>query len=124
MSEPYASTLFIPCANGGAGEEVSLTGTVKIVRQETYNNQRFTSTLHVHTEGITGVGLSTGDTFTAIGGSQAAHTGTIEYGGQYSATYTQQMRLAGQGSDSLLNINSMLPLLPMAKFLPGSTTRK
>ena len=97
VSEPYASTLFIPCANGGAGEDVSLTGTVKIVRQETSNNQRFTYTLHVHTEGITGVGLSTGDTFRAIGASQAAVTGTIEYGGQYSATYTQQMRFTGQG---------------------------
>ena len=97
VSEPYASTLFIPCANGGAGEDVSLTGTVKIVRQETSNSQRFTYTLHVHTEGITGVGLSTGDTFKAIGGSQAAVTGTIEYGGQYSATYTQQMRFTGQG---------------------------
>jgi len=97
VSEPYASTLFIPCANGGAGEDVSLTGTVKIVRQETYNNQRFTSTLHVHTEGITGVGLSTGDIFTAIGASQSAVTGTIEYGGPYSATYTQQMRFARQG---------------------------
>ena len=39
VSEPYASTLFIPCANGGAGEDVNLTGSVKIVRQETNNNQ-------------------------------------------------------------------------------------
>jgi len=96
-SEPYASTLFIPCANGGAGEDVSLTGTVRIVWKETNNNQRFTFTLHAIPDGITGVGLSTGDNFTAIGGSQTAVTGTIEYGGQYSATYIQQMRFAGQG---------------------------
>jgi len=94
---PYASTLFIPCANGGAGEDVTLTGTIKIVRQEMYNNQRFTFTLHAIPDGITGVGLSTGDNFTAIGGSQTAVTGTIEYGGQYSATYIQQMRFTGQG---------------------------
>lgn len=97
VSEPYASTLFIPCANGGAGEDVNLTGTVRIVRQEIYNNQRFTFTLHAIPDGITGVGLSTGDTFTAIGGSQSTVTGTIEYGGQYSATYIQQMRFTGQG---------------------------
>ena len=97
VSEPYASTLFIPCANGGAGEDVNLTGTVKIVRQETSNNQRFTFILHAIPDGITGVGLSTGDTFTAIGGSQDAVTGTIEYGGQYSATYIQQMRFASRG---------------------------
>lgn len=97
MSEPYGSTLFIPCANGGAGEDVTLTGTVKIVRQETYNNQRFTFTLHAIPEGVTGVGLSTGDNFTAIGGSQEAITGTIEYGGEYSATYIQQMRFTGSG---------------------------
>ena len=97
VSEPYESTLFIPCANGGAGEDVTLTGTVKIIRQEMYNNQRFTFILHAIPDGITGVGLSTGDTFTAIGGSQDAVTGTIEYGGQYSATYIQQMRFTGQG---------------------------
>lgn len=97
VSEPYESTLFIPCANGGVGEDVNLTGTVKIVRQETYNNQRFTFTLHAIPDGITGVGLSTGDTFTAIGGSQSTVTGTIEYGGQYSATYVQQMRFTGPG---------------------------
>jgi len=94
---PYASTLFIPCANGGAGEDVTLTGTVKIVRQEMYNNQRFTFILHAVPQGVTGVGLSTGDNFTAIGGSQETVTGTIEYGGQYSATYIQQMRFTGQG---------------------------
>ncbi len=97
VSEPYASTLFIPCANGGAGEDVNLTGTVRIVRQEIYNNQRFTFTLHAIPDVITGVGLSTGDTCTAIGGSQSTVTGTIEYGGQYSATYIQQMRFTGQG---------------------------
>lgn len=95
--EPYESTLFIPCANGGTGEDVNLTGTVRIVRQETNNNQRFTFTLHAIPDGITGVGLSTGDNFTAIGGSQTAVTGTIEYGGQYSATYFQQMRFTGGG---------------------------
>jgi hypothetical protein len=94
---PYASTLFIPCANGGAGEDVTLTGTIKIVRQEMYNNQRFTFILHAVPQGVTGVGLSTGDNFTAIGGSQETVTGTIEYGGQYSATYIQQMRFTGQG---------------------------
>lgn len=97
VSEPYESTLFIPCANGGAGEDVTLTGTVRIVRQETNNNQRFTFILHAIPDGITGVGLSTGVNFTAIGGSHDVVTGTIEYGGQYSATYVQQMRFAGQG---------------------------
>ena len=94
---PYASILFIPCANGGAGEDVTLTGTVRIVRQGINNNQRFTFTLHAIPDGVTGVGLSTGDNFTAIGGSQETVTGTIEYGGQYSATYIQQMRFTGQG---------------------------
>src|SRR5688572_33174165 len=45
VSEPYASTLFIHCANGGAGDDVSLTGTVKIVRQQASNNQTYTWTL-------------------------------------------------------------------------------
>ena len=98
VSEPYGSTLFIPCANGGAGEDVTLTGTIKTVSHVTYNNQRFTMSYHVHPEGVTGVGLSTGDNFTAIGGSEGTITGAIEYGGQYSATYVQQMRFTGPGT--------------------------
>jgi len=96
VTETYESTLFIPCANAGAGEDVALTGTLKLVSQVMYNDHRFTLTYHVIPQGVTGVGLSTGEKFTATGGSEGTITGTNEYG-QYTATHIELMRVKGQG---------------------------
>jgi hypothetical protein len=95
---PYDQTLFVPCGNGGAGEDVALTGSLKILENIVYNNHGFTFNYHVITQGITGVGLSTGEKFQASGGSKGTITGEFGEEGQYSRVFIQQLRIIGQTS--------------------------
>jgi len=101
-SAPFERTFFVPCANGGAGEDVSLTGTINIVDQVIFNDHGFTLTYHTNPHAVTGVGLSTGDTFTASGGSQGTITGSFE-NEQFTGFYTEQLRIVGQNSTFIVN---------------------
>lgn len=113
--EAYESTLFISCANAGAGEDVALTGTIKLVTQVTYNDHRFTMTYHVIPQGVTGVGLLTGDNFIATGGNRGTVTGSIEYA-QYTATDIAQMRITGQGVNFSVNYKFHITINPDGKI--------
>src|SRR5215213_4596460 len=64
-SIPVDRTLFVQCANGGAGEEITLTGKVHTVFQIVFNQHGVMLTYQSNMYGVTGVGLSTGDTFIA-----------------------------------------------------------
>jgi hypothetical protein len=70
VAVPFEETLFVPCANGGAGENVTLTGTSNFVYQITWNDHGFHLVYHANSHGITGVGLSSGETFSRFDGTQ------------------------------------------------------
>ncbi len=101
-SVPYERTLFVSCANAGAGEDVELTGTINIVDQIIRNDHGFTLTYHTNPQAVTGVGLSTGDKFTASGGSEGTITGAFE-NEQYTGYYVEQLRIIGQNSSFIVN---------------------
>jgi hypothetical protein len=95
---PYDRTLFVPCGNGGEGEEVRLTGSLKIVEHIIYNDRGFTFNYHVIVQGITGVGLSSGENFAVSGGSKGTISGEFGEVGQYTRVFMEQLRIIGQNS--------------------------
>src|SRR4030095_16146824 len=42
VAVPFENTVFVPCANGGAGEDVLLTGKTNFVYQIAWNDNGFT----------------------------------------------------------------------------------
>jgi hypothetical protein len=62
LREPLDFRLFLPCANGGAGEVVHLTGTIAFLEQVTRDDAGgfHLATLEVQ-QGVQGVGETTGD---------------------------------------------------------------
>ena len=58
---PFAQVVFVPCANGGAGEVVLISGTLHIQQHITINDNRANVKIHFQPQGATGVGLTTGD---------------------------------------------------------------
>src|SRR5258706_9998289 len=48
VAVPFEETLFVPCANGGTGENVTLTGTTNFVYQMTWNDHGFTLVYHAN----------------------------------------------------------------------------
>jgi len=113
---PYDQTLFVPCGNGGAGEEVALTGSLKIFEDIIYNNHGFTLNYHVIAQGITGVGLSTGEKFQASGGNKGAITGEFGEEGRYSRVFIQQLRIIGQNSVFKVTYKTKITITPDGKI--------
>jgi len=98
---PYERTVFVPCANNGAGEDVQLTGSVINVDKFMYNKNGFTLTYHTHTKGVKGIGLSTGEEYNATGGMQNTITGAFE-NRRFSGTTIEQLRIVGQHTNFIV----------------------
>ena len=93
---------YIPCANGGAGEWISIGGTVHEVLHVTITAQgRATLVTHVQPQGVSGTGLVTGDKYNGVG---VLHdTQTFGVGVEQSTVHN--FLLIGQGSGNNLTVH-------------------
>ncbi|HEX8281886.1 MAG TPA: hypothetical protein VF588_00800 [Pyrinomonadaceae bacterium] len=98
---PFTPALPVPCANGGAGELVQFSGEVLVVNHFTFNDNHTTIVSRVQPQGISGVGLTTGDTYHINGGSRL--TTTFQSDGTGSTLALLNItRLVGPGPDNNL----------------------
>ncbi|HEX7905455.1 MAG TPA: hypothetical protein VF487_16395 [Chitinophagaceae bacterium] len=70
VAVPYENTIYVPCANGGAGEYVQLNGYTNFLYTISWTDQGFTYGYHANYHQIKGVGLSSGQTFVASGNTE------------------------------------------------------
>ena len=93
---------FIPCANGGAGELVTFSGTLHEVFHLTINGQNFLLKLHDQPQGLKGVGETTGDVYNATGVTQdKSRSGTVGF----TETFVNNFKLIGPGPGNNLLIH-------------------
>ena len=93
---PVNILVFIPCADGGAGEFEELTGNLHVLFHTTINGNRFNVKSHFQPQGISGIGQSTGDKYQGTGVTQERFGGSF-VNGQFSATFINNFRIIGQG---------------------------
>jgi hypothetical protein len=92
---PIDLLVFIPCANGGLGEDVELTGNLHDLFHITSDgNGGFHVKTHDNPQGITGVGSITGATYHGTGVTQSDFN--LEAGQQ--ETDINNFRIIGQGA--------------------------
>jgi hypothetical protein len=89
-------TVFIPCAAGGAGEVVDLSGPLHTLISFTINANNASGYLHFQPPGITGTGETTGLTYHATGITQQSFSGSLQ-NGQSNFTFVNNFRIIGQG---------------------------
>jgi hypothetical protein len=111
VAVPFEDLLFVPCANGGAGEDVLLTGATNFVYQLTWNDHGFYLSYHFNHHGVTGVGLSSGETFVASGGNQTTAVGSW-VNSEFIATTDAQMRVTGQSTSFTVNYKVHITITP------------
>ncbi len=93
---------FVPCAAGGAGEEVRLVGTLNILTHGTIDARGgHHSKVQFRPVGVRGEGLTTGDRYVGTGVTQERFNGTV--GSQ--STFIDNYRVIGQGSGNNLLIH-------------------
>jgi hypothetical protein len=88
--------VFIPCAAGGAGELVDLSGPLHTLITFTINGNNVSGKTHFQPQGISGTGETTGDKYQATGVTQESFTGSFQ-NGQFSDTFVNNFRIIGQG---------------------------
>src|SRR6266568_5613289 len=93
---PIDLFVFVPCANGGAGELIEVAGPLHVLSQVTISNTgRLLVYDHFQPQGISGTGFVTGAKYQGTGITQFKNT----FGGPFPITFTfvNNFYMIGQG---------------------------
>ena len=102
---PFELVVVVPCANGGAGEEVVLTGLLHVLVSETVDARgNLHSTVHLQPMGATGIGLTTGDVYRATGVTRETVNG-LEI--PFEATFVNNFRVIGPRTGNNLLVHQV-----------------
>lgn len=96
MKIPIELVLEIPCANGGAGEIVTLTGNLHVVTSFVINGNVVRGRFHDQPQGISGVGSITGDQYHATGVTSGEFKSSLK-DGEAVMSFENNFRIIGQG---------------------------
>jgi hypothetical protein len=98
---PVSFTQFVSCANGGAGEDVLVEGTAHEVFHVTETpSGLFRVHFHGNFQGVSGTGLTTGDTYRVTDVANAH----LHLGPGVTDTFSETYALVGPGPDNNLTI--------------------
>jgi hypothetical protein len=116
---PIEGDFDVPCANGGAGETVSLSGVLHVVIHTTIDDSGgFHSNLRVNAPNLTGVGQVTGDVYRAMGpGHITEITGGESLHNEFA--FLDIVKLVGPGPDNNLSLRNYMHVVINAN---GETT--
>ena len=89
-------SVFIPCAAGGAGEVVDLTGPLHTLISFTINGNNVSGFFHFQPQSISGTGETTGAKYQATGVTQESFKNSLQ-NGQATETFINNFRIIGQG---------------------------
>jgi hypothetical protein len=90
-------TVFVPCAAGGAGELVDLSGPLHTLITFTLNGNNVSGTAHFQPQGLSGTGETTGDKYQATGVTKDTSFKVSFQNGQAQQTFVNNFRIIGQG---------------------------
>ena len=97
VAVPFEYTVFVPCANGGAGDSVFVTGKTNFVYNMTWTDQNFTMLYHDNDHEVKGVGLSSGGTYTGSGETNGTFKGTWE-NSQWIGNFVEKTKVVGKNT--------------------------
>ncbi len=101
---PVTLSVFVPCANGGGGEFISVSGDLHVLISTTINGNNVTIKTHFQPQGVSGVGLSSGVKYQATGVTQDQFKGSLQ-NGQLQASFINNFRMIGQGPGNNLLVH-------------------
>ena len=96
-SDDIMLQVFVPCAAGGAGEVVDLSGPLHTLITLTISGNNFSAKEHFQPQGISGTGETTGLKYQATGVTQTTTKGSF-VNGQFNQTFINRFDIIGQGT--------------------------
>jgi hypothetical protein len=91
-----AISVFVPCAAGGAGEMVDISGSLHTLVSFTINGNKMSGYFHFQPQGIVGVGETTGLKYQGTGATVESFKASF-VNGQANDTFVNNFRIVGQG---------------------------
>ena len=95
--QTIAFSVFVPCANGGAGESVDGTINLHVLISFNINGNNVSGKTHFQPQGGDLVGSVTGDKYQPTGVTQDHFKGSLQ-NGQFNETFVNNFRIIGQGT--------------------------
>jgi hypothetical protein len=95
-SQDISLVVFVPCAAGGAGEIVDLSGPLHSLISFTINGNNVSGVMHFQPQGISGTGETTGAKYQATGVTSTSFKGSFQ-NGQFNTTFVNRFDIIGQG---------------------------
>lgn len=104
---PFNASLWVPCANGGAGEYVALSGNVEFSTRDVLDADGGTHELKMmRPSGVSGVGATTGLNYRGTGMSFMSEGVAAEGASVY--TYVNNFRIIGQGPGNNVLVHAVV----------------
>jgi len=97
-------SVFVPCAAGGAGEIVDLSGQLHTLITFTINGNKVSGKQHFQPQGLSGVGETTGLKYQGTGVTQTSFTASLQ-NGQANNTFINRFDIIGQGPDNSFSVH-------------------
>ncbi len=105
-------TRFVPCANGGVGEDVFLSGDIHIVVHVTLDGHGGAHFDEIHNpQGVSGFGLTTGAKYRGVGGSPL-DASNVRVGEEH--TSVRNLMIIGQGPGNNLVLHETFHITILA----------
>ena len=96
ISIPVTISVFVPCAVGGTGEVVTLSGDLHVLISTTVNANHISLDSHFQPQGISGVGSVSGDKYQGTGITrQSIEADVVSF--PFILTFVNNFRIIGQG---------------------------
>src|SRR5713226_6518995 len=90
-------SIFVPCAVGGVGETIDMSGPLHTLISMTVNGNSVSGHFHFQPQGISGTGETTGAKYNATGVTEQSFKSSLQ-NGQANLTYVNNFRIIGQGA--------------------------
>lgn len=112
-STPVNIPVFIPCAAGGAGETVTLTGNLHTLASVTIDSSGgIRMDLQFQPQGISGAGSVTGDKYQATGLTRMQVNSTSS--GTFETTFVNRFGIIGQGPGNNFTVHETAHITVLA----------
>ena len=102
-------SVFIPCAAGGVGEIVDLSGPLHTLVTFTVNGNNVSGYFHFQPQGISGIGETTGEKYQATGVTAESLASSLQ-SAQANFTSINNFRIIGQGTGNNFLVHETLHL--------------
>jgi len=88
---------FVPCALGGVGEIIDISGPLHTLISITINGNNVSGYFHFQPQGISGTGETTGAKYDGTGVTEQSFKSSLQ-NGKANLTYVNNFRIIGQGA--------------------------